>query len=86
MNIISYSILPPAYSTCRLLYLPSGRRGGERPLPFTPWLSGLCFYKRLFYFAAFVHESTILLLPPPPALSTRLQDYFKTIARYLNPI
>jgi len=38
----------------------------------------------LLRIGAFVHDSIILILPPPPASPTWLQYYWNTIAQYLN--
>jgi len=39
------------------------------PRPDTAASSGIGLYKILFYFEAFVHESIILLLPPPACIA-----------------
>jgi len=43
----------------------------------------LSLYKTFFYLEAFVHESIVRLLPPPPALPTLSQFHVTTIVR--NP-
>ena len=42
-------------------------------------------YKILFYFEAFVHESMILLLPPPTCTARTIAILLTSIAHYTTP-
>ena len=52
-----------------------------------PKIDGLCFglHKIFLHSKAFLHQSIILLLPPPSALLTRLQYYCTSDVQYTTP-
>ena len=60
----------------------------QSPVELRNYLVRIGLYKPFGHFEAFVHELSILLLPPPsiPALLTLLQYYCTTIAQYTTPL